>query len=65
MLLFVVVVVVNIDYIDEIPIPEPKRQNDHKAAKEGASNQQRKQDFHPRSQRSKGKIAFLIVKEKF
>ena len=24
----------NIDYIDEIPIPEPKRQNDDKAAKE-------------------------------
>ena len=48
----------NIDYIDEIPIPEPKRQNDDKAAKEEASNQQRKQDLHPRSQRSKSKIAF-------
>ena len=31
----------NIDYIDEIPIPEPERQNDDKAAKEEASNQQR------------------------
>ena len=48
----------NIDYIDEIPIPEPKRQNDDKAVEEGASNQQRKQDLHPRSQRSKSKIAF-------
>ena len=34
----------NIDYIDEIPIPEPKRQNNDKAAKEEASNQQRKQE---------------------
>ena len=32
----------NIDCIDEIPIPEPKRQNDDKAAKEEASNQQRR-----------------------
>ena len=32
----------NIDYIDEIPIPEPKRQNDDKAAKQEASNQQRR-----------------------
>ena len=57
----------NIDYIDEIPVPEPKRQNDDKAAKEKASNQhqQRKQDLHPRSQRSKSKIAFYFVKEKF
>ena len=39
----------NIDYIDEIPIPEPKRQKDDKAAKEEASNQQRKQDLHPGS----------------
>ena len=42
-----------IDYVDETPIPEPKRQNDDKEAKEEASNQQRKQDLHPRSQRSK------------
>ena len=55
----------NIDYIDEIPIPEQKRQNDDKAAKEEASNQQRKQDLHPRIQRSKSKLAFKIVKEKF
>ena len=48
----------DIDYIDEIPISEPKRQNDDKAAKEEASNQQRKRDLHPRSQRSKSKIAF-------
>ena len=54
----------SIDYIDEISIPEPKRQNDDKAAKEEESNQQKKQDLHPRSQRSKSKIAFLIVKEK-
>ena len=47
----------NIDYIDEIPIPEPKRQNDDKAAKEEASNHQRKQDPHPRSQKSKSKTA--------
>ena len=31
----------NVDYIDEIPMPEPKRQNDDKAAKEEAPNQQR------------------------
>ena len=43
----------NSNYVDEIPIPEPKRQNNDKAAKEEASNQQRKQDLHPRSQRSK------------
>ena len=49
----------NIDYIDEIPIPEPKRQNDDKTVKEEASNQQRKQDLHPR-QRSKSKIAFKL-----
>ena len=49
----------NIDYIDEIPIPEPKRQNEDKAAKEEASNQQRKQDLHPRSQCSKSKIGFI------
>ena len=49
----------NIDYIDEIPIPEPKRQNDDKTVKEEASNQQRKQDLHP-SQRSKSKIAFKL-----
>ena len=47
----------NIDYIDEIPIPEPKGQND-KAVKEKASNQHRKKDLHSRSQRSKSKIAF-------
>ena len=48
----------DIDYVDEIPISEPKRQNDDKAAKEEASNQQRKRDLHPRSQRSKSEIAF-------
>jgi len=48
----------NVDYIDEIPMSEPKRQNDDKAAKEEAPNQQRKQDLHPRSKRSKSKIAF-------
>ena len=31
----------NVDYIDEIPMPELKRQNDDKAAKEEAPNQQR------------------------
>ena len=48
----------NIDYIGEIPTPEPKKQNAEKAAKEEASNQQRKMDLHPRNQRSKSKIAF-------
>ena len=48
----------NIEHIDEILVPEPKRQNDDKAAKEEASNQQRRWDLHPRSQRSKSKIAF-------
>ena len=47
----------NIDYIDEIPIPEPKRQNDDKAAKEEASNHQKKQVLHSRNQKSKSKIA--------
>ena len=47
----------NIDYIDEIPVTEPKRQNDDRAAKEKASNQhqQRKQDLHPTSQGAKVK----------
>ena len=54
----------NIDYIDEILIPEPTRENDDKAAKLAAQNKQRKQDLCPRSQRSKSKIAFLILKEK-
>ena len=48
----------NIHYTDEIPIPETKKQNDENAANEEASNQQRKQDLHPRSQRGKSKIAF-------
>ena len=48
----------NIDYIDETPIPEPRRQSNDKAAKDEAANQQMKQDLHPRSQRSKSKIAF-------
>ena len=43
----------NIDYIDEVPTAEPKRQNDDKAAKEEASNQQRIQDLHPRSHKKK------------
>ena len=42
----------NIDYIDEILIPEPKRQNDDKAAKEEASNQQRKALFYSISSKS-------------
>ena len=47
-----------IDYIDETPIPAPRRQSDDKAAKDEAANQQRKHDLHPRSQRSKSKMAY-------
>ena len=47
----------NIDYIDKIIIPGTKKQNDEKAANEEASNQQRKQDLHPKRQRNKRKVA--------